>query len=213
MRIKTTEGKRVLNMFALAVEKYDYFLLILPKNKALMQIENLPNHYVYKPETIEFITVVAEVCLFLENTGEMEKDEFIDKAIKILPLLYLKCNLLPTTDYEGDGYVEQFVGEDDYDFVCERIKNLLGEEDAFLEVFHPDIQFSDTPIAAFISENLADIYQELKDLAANYQIGETSIMNDAIINCMESFKEHWGQKTLNALRALHHVKYQSGSIE
>ncbi len=178
-----------------------------------MDIDNLPNHYVYKPETIEFITVVAETCLFLENAGQMETDEFIDKTIKILPLLYLKCTMLPSTEYEGDGYVEQFVTEEDYNFVCEQIKNLLGEDDAFLEVFHPDIQYSDTPIAAFVSENLADVYQELKDLAANYQIGETPIMNDAILSCTENFKEHWGQKVLNALRALHHIKYKTGSID
>ena len=178
-----------------------------------MHIENLPNHYVYKTETIEFITVVAETCLFLERSAEMEKDEFVDKTLKILPLLYLKASLQPTTEYEGDGYVEQFVTEEDYNFVTEQIKNLLGEEDAFLEVFHPDIQYSDTPIAAFISENLADVYQECKDLAANYQIGETPIMNDAVLSCIENFKEHWGQKTLNALRALHHIKYQSGLIE
>ncbi len=67
--------------------------------------------------------------------------------------------------------------------------------------------FSDTPIAAFISENLADIYQELKDFAANYQIGEDEIMETSLQTCIEAFAEHWGQKLLNALRALHSLQY------
>ena len=67
--------------------------------------------------------------------------------------------------------------------------------------------YSDTPIAAFISENLADIYQELKDFIENFQIGEAEIMISALIACVEAFAEHWGQKLLNALRALHNLRF------
>ncbi|MPN56745.1 hypothetical protein SDC9_204437 [bioreactor metagenome] len=73
------------------------------------------------------------------------------------------------------------------------------------------MSLSVTPIAAFISENLADIYQELKDFAANYQLADTDVMNDALVTCLETFGEHWGQKVLNALRALHNIKYNDGS--
>lgn len=173
-----------------------------------MHIDNLPDHYVFKPEAIEFITVVAETCLFLEHVAQFEAEEFVDKTLKILPLLYLKASLLPPAERELDGYVEQFVTEDDYNFVCEQIKNVLGESDAFLDVYHPDMQYSETPIICFVSECLADVYQEIKDLAANYQVGETPIMNDAIVNCSEAFREHWGQKVLNVTRALHNVKFK-----
>ena len=77
----------------------------------------------------------------------------------------------------------------------------------FLEVFHPDMPYSDTPIAAFVSENLADIYQELKDFIANFQIGEADIMISALAVCIEAFAEHWGQKLLNVLRALHSIRF------
>ena len=66
-----------------------------------------------------------------------------------------------------------------------------------------DMRYSDEPITAFISENIADIYQEIKDLACNYQTREESIMNDALVNCLEAFEQHWGQKLLNVLRPLH----------
>jgi len=66
---------------------------------------------------------------------------------------------------------------------------------------------SDTPIAAFVSENLADVYQELKDFAANYQLADVDTMNDALVTCLEAFGQHWGQKLLNALRALHALRF------
>lgn len=169
--------------------------------------EELPDHVVYSPPVIDFVTVVAETCLFLENASEGGRDEFIDKSVKILPLLYLKTSLLKVPEpVFGDG-AERFVTEEDYLFVKEQMEQLLGVDDTYLEVFHPDMALSDTPIAAFISENMADIYQELKDFAANYQTADTDVMNDALVVCLEAFAEHWGQKLLNALRALHALRY------
>lgn len=169
--------------------------------------EELPDHVVYSPPVIDFVTVVAETCLFLENASEGGRDEFIDKSVKILPLLYLKTSLLKVPEpVFGDG-AERFVTEEDYLFVKEQMEQLLGADDTYLEVFHPDMALSDTPIAAFVSENMADIYQELKDFAANYQTADTDVMNDALVVCLEAFAEHWGQKLLNALRALHALRY------
>jgi len=163
--------------------------------------------FVYSKNVLEFVTVAAETCLFLEHAAELEKTEFIPKATKILPLLYLKTALVDISSLESDGYTEHFVTEEDYLFVKEQIEGLLGPDDSFLEVFHPDMPYSDTPIAVFVSENLADIYQELKDFAANFQVGEVEIMETALQLCIEAFGEHWGQKLLNSLRALHALQY------
>jgi len=35
-------------------------------------------------------------------------------------------------------------------------------------------------------------------------------MNDALVACLEAFGEHWGQKLLNALRALHALRFSDG---
>jgi len=168
---------------------------------------NLPNHIVYSPNTIEFVTVTAQTCLFLENISEESREDFILKAVKLLPLLYLKASMIEIPDPVFDDVPERFVSVEDYNFVKEQLEGLLGPDDSYLEVFHPDMALSDTPIAAFISENLADIYQELKDFAASYQTVETDIMNDALVVCLQAFGEHWGQKLLNALRALHALRF------
>ena len=60
---------------------------------------------------------------------------------------------------------------------------------------------------AYISEGLADIYQELKDLAAAFQTGEEAIMHDAVVACREAFAAHWGQKLLAVMRALHSLSH------
>ena len=40
----------------------------------------------------------------------------------------------------------------------------MAEEDIYLEVFLEDMKYSDTPISASVSENLADLYQEFFNL-------------------------------------------------
>ncbi|HHT22762.1 MAG TPA: DUF5063 domain-containing protein [Bacteroidales bacterium] len=165
------------------------------------------NKLVYSQKVIEFATVAVETCLFLEKTTENTKEDFISKAIKILPLLYLKTDLLDLDKTDDYFDIERFVTENDYLYVKNQVESLLGPDDSFLEVFHPDMPYSDTPIAAFISENLADIYQELKDFAANFQLGQEEIMTAAVYHSAESFSEHWGQKLLNALRALHALRH------
>lgn len=175
--------------------------------------DQLPDHYVYSQEVIEFVTVVAETCLFLERAGQSTKTEFVDKATKILPLLYLKAILLEQPQHLLDGFTEQFVSEEDYNYVNSQIQNVLGADDTYLDTFHAEMQYSEIPVAATISENLTDIYQEIKNLAGNYQTGETEVMNDALADCMEAFWEHWGQKTLSALQALHALKRNRNTEE
>ena len=143
----------------------------------------------------------------MEHTAEFPKVDFIRKSVKLLPLLYLKATLIDAPEPVFDDIPETFVTEEDYLFVKEQLEQIMGADDSYLEVFHPDMSISDTPIAAFVSENLADIYQELKDFAANYQLGDVDIMNDALLSCLRTFAEHWGQKLLNALRALHAIRF------
>ena len=101
------------------------------------------------------------------------------------------------------SYPERFVTEQEYEDLRQFIAQKLGSDDAYLEVFVEEMRYSDEPITAFISENIADIYQEIKDLACNYQTRDEAVMNDALVNCLEAFEQHWGQKLLNVLRPLH----------
>ena len=160
-------------------------------------------HYVYQEAAIEFVTVAVQLCLYLEQSAEQEKDEFIEKMLCMLPLLYLKAKLLPKSVEEMDGYPERFVSETEYEDMRQMLASKLGSDDAYLEVFVEDMRYSDEPITAFVSENIADIYQEIKDLACNYQTRDEAVMNDALVSCMDGFEHHWGQKLLNVLRALH----------
>lgn len=50
---------------------------------------------IFEKNVIEFVTVAAEFCAFLERAEHMKRKAFVDTSLKILPLLYLKASLLP----------------------------------------------------------------------------------------------------------------------
>lgn len=105
----------------------------------------------------------------------------------------------------SDDEPQRFVTEEDYNYVLVGIREALGTDDAYLDVFVDQGVYTDEVQTAYISETLADIYQELKDLAAAFQSGEEPLMHDAVVACREAFDMHWGQKLLAAMRALHAI--------
>ena len=162
---------------------------------------------VYAKQTIEFVTVAAEYCAFIEKCQTMEKAEFIDKSIKLLPLLYLKALLLPQTDFSFEEDLEKFVNETTYEYVRSGIASIMGAQDDYLEVFIDDMQYSESAISAHISEDLTDIYQDIKDFISIFALGYEATMNDALALVSSNFKEYWGQKTVNVLRPLHSISF------
>ena len=168
---------------------------------------------IFDRNVIEFVTVAAEFCGFLERAEGMKRDKFVDTSLKILPLLYLKASLLPECEMMSDEYPENYVTEETYEILRMNIASVLTEKDDYLEVFLPDMAYSDTPIKKCISEDLADIYQDIKDFIFIFQLGLNETMNDSLVICKENFGNIWGQKLVNTLRALHDVKYKTSPFE
>jgi hypothetical protein len=162
-------------------------------------------HQVYDKNTIEFVTVANEFCILLESSSKISKMDFIDRSQKLLPLLYLKASLLPKVENEFEGEIEKFVGEGDWEYIRTAVIEKMGVNDEYLEVFDDDMRDSDEPIVASISENFADIYQDLKDFLTSYRIASVDIMNDALWDLNNNFYQHWGQSIVNSLRAIHYL--------
>ena len=162
---------------------------------------------IFDKNVIEFVTVAAEFCAFLERAARMKRSTFVDTSLKILPLLYLKASMLPKCETIGDEAPETYVTEEIYEILRINLSGLMGDKDDYLDVFVQDMVYSDQPIKKSISEDLADIYQDIKDFIFVFQLGLNETMNDSLAICQENFGTLWGQKLVNTLRALHDVKY------
>lgn len=164
---------------------------------------------IFDKNVAEFVTVAAEYCLFMENVGDKKRDQFIDTLLKVLPLLYVKAALLPEVMPMSYEDLETCVTEEDYAVISQRISKLMADMDDYLDVFVEDMKYSDAPVRKCISEDLTDIYQDLKNFIFSFKTGINDTMNDALALCQEHFKEYWGQVLVNTMRPLHQIKYNS----
>lgn len=163
---------------------------------------------IFDRNVVEFVTVAAEYCAFLERSAGADRPSFTSTALKLLPLLYLKATLLPPlVRADEDAYLEHYVGEDDYESLRASVAAVMGDRDDYLDVFVSDMKYCDTPIRKTISEDLADIWQDVKNFVCLFQSGLHDTMNDALVECAENFEHYWGQTLVNTLRALHEVNY------
>lgn len=159
--------------------------------------------------TILFIGLANEYCQTLENATSLEKEELIDKMLKLLPRLYIAISDFSPEETDGSVYIDAFLDEIYYDSIRRNLEMTIGEEDTFLEVFEEDMKFSDTPIAVSASEYLADIFQYLFDFIHAVKEASEDQINNCMYLCKENFEAYWGQTLCNVLRALHRIKYNS----
>ena len=158
------------------------------KHKKMNEKEDI----VFSRNTVEFVTVAAEFCAYIERANEYSRKEFVGTMLKLLPLLYLKAQMLSSDERLNDEDLQDFVTEDSYEVLRITIAEILADRDTYLDVFVDDMKYSDTPVTKNISEDIADIYQDIKNFVCLFQIGINETMHDAIVECNNNFANYWG---------------------
>lgn len=159
------------------------------------------------PNELAFIALANEYCQAVENALEYESREgFVSNMLKLLPRLYITMSDLEQDPF-SDAYIEPALDEDVYDLVRGRVSAIMADEDIYLEVFVEDMKYSDTPISASVSENLADLYQEFFNLIHSIQDALTETQHEMLCQCKINAENYWSQTLCNVLRALNTVYY------
>jgi hypothetical protein len=177
-----------------------------------MSVEGL-NSLVYSKNVIELITVANEFCSFLERADEMDSADFRNRLQKMLPLLYLKASLLPNFEFEAEDELEKYVTEVDYNLIQQKILAHTGAGDDYQEIFIQGMQFSESALTSSIAENVADIYQDVKDLVMSFRTMDEEVMEQALGESQTNFAHIWGQKLVNCLRAVHNLIYAENNTD
>lgn len=157
---------------------------------------------VYSKPVLEFTTVANEVSKFLEAPSSTDVRVLLGTLQKVLPFLYMKATLLPNTKLLFDDGNEKFVTEEEWNAIRDRFQNIIGRNDNYPDIVAEEDQTDEMRIAS-ISENLADIYQDIKDYCTLFQVGAAEIMNDALWEVKHNFEQYWGTKLLSTLTAIH----------
>lgn len=155
------------------------------------------------------ITLARDYCVEMENSHTRSRHEFVNIMAASLPLIYAEFLSLKEDELDdgsGMGFQMQYLAEEAYDEVRIGVARILGEDDIYLETVSEEMKYSDTPIAASISENLTDIYQALFNCITAIRESEGLQASEALFYCKEAFDEYWSQTLCNVLRAINPLR-------
>lgn len=170
---------------------------------------NAVHNYVYSNEMLEFVREANSCCTFLEQVKGNEGRSFITASIGHLSGVYSTFIKLGDTEPVFDSAAEPTVSEQEWSALFQKIGSILGAHNDILRIAREEEFDRSEVVSHTISEDLADLYQELRDFTSIYSRGMEELMNDAAWELKERFTEHWGAKLLRALQALHEL-YVSG---
>lgn len=158
--------------------------------------------------TLAFIALCNEYCVAMEQARESEREDFVRSMLRLLPRIYISATDLKTDSGQSEeAYLESALEEDYYESVRCSVENMLGPDDVYLEVFEDDMKYSDTPIAASVSEGLADIFQVLYNFVVMVKESPEELVEMAVVAVKDEFQCYWGQRLCNVMRALHSINY------
>ena len=171
------------------------------------------SEYLFSVEVIDFVKTANEFCELAENPFPLKRSELLKRLQNLLPLLYSQCLKLRQVESVYEEANEKFVTEEVYDMVQKGFAAKLAYLDDYLEIVEPDFSEADGPVSSKLSENFADIFQDLKNFLSLFRVGNNEIMNDALWETKMNFGAYWGQKLVNALRVIHKILNSGESID
>lgn len=163
-----------------------------------------------------FASLAEEYCLWINRCDEQSCSEILTEAHGLLARLYALGLALPSTDVlfdddPDDAGIAEWEpaastrgpdrGEDVRQVrILRSLAGKLGRWDLYREVFDPYEPPSEPEVMSSLSDDLGDIYHDLRSGLLRWKRGETG---DALWEWRFGIENHWGKHATDALRALH----------
>ena len=133
---------------------------------------------------VGFLELVREFCAFIETAAQVDARERILRArVQVAELVHAACRL-PSGDADGPD-------------VDQEVSTPTDWPDVYHEVFDPYVD--EPPVCGSLSDDLLDIYRDLKRGLVAYDAGQVGA---AVWEWRFHFDHHWGDHAVDALRYL-----------
>lgn len=152
-----------------------------------------------------FAKSAQEFCSLLEKSASVSDREFVQQAAYLLATLYAAGLSLPTLDNEPE---EQQASIEDTSFehtseIERQTGQKLGKHNLYWEFYDPYDQSN--PLTTTLSDDLSDIYGDIKRGLIAYQKGTARSVSAAVWEWKFHFIIHWSDHAVDALRAIHRI--------
>lgn len=148
------------------------------------------------PSVDEFVAAAREYCSFAEDSMPVSASDISKIRELLLRLIYH----VPAVEAAPHGAERE--GDRPGDSAYAIVANRFGSFpfNLYRVVFDPhEIDTTDEPVMAMLSDDLADIY---RDLAEGLSNAEKGYLDDACSDWTLGYRSHWARHAANALMAI-----------
>jgi len=161
--------------------------------------DNNPVDYeiIESKQIFEILTIAKEYIEFISKIDKTDAIIIINYLHKLLPLLYLKCSLIPDVKVEDNSSDERYVVEEEYEILYQKIK------EKFLVLKHNSFDINN------VAETLTDLYQDLKDFTLLYTTNKYNSQVCSIYNIKQWFIHRFGLNIIELIKNFHKYIYKN----
>ena len=143
-----------------------------------------------------------EFCALIEARDAQPAAQWLAAAHALLPRLYAAALALPEVEPDTDGVDEREIGYEEWLTIYQDLTVRLGRWNYYWDVYDPYDEGDREPVCASLSDDLADIYCDLKNGLLMEAVSGGERPNDVLWSWRFSFTSHWAAHATGALRAL-----------
>ena len=147
-----------------------------------------------------FVAEARRYCALIENEDGSGPSAFEKECLTVLLRLYQQMLLLPSADPNHPELHER-ISHDEWQTVRTRTAQRI-EHDVYWEVYEPFADEKPDPIQGSISDDLADIWHDIKMGLSIFDSQKPNCVKNAVWHWRFSFGSHWGYHVAGAIRAL-----------
>jgi hypothetical protein len=148
-----------------------------------------------------FAAEARRYCSLVEGNDPCNSWMFAQACLMQVLRLYDRALLLPEIESETADLLNG-INHETWQAVRREVGRKLAR-DYYWEIFEPLEQAKPEPVLGSLSDDLADIWRDLKTGVAEMDGGRATAINDATWHWRFSFETHWGHHATGAIAALH----------
>ena len=151
----------------------------------------------------EFSSTVREYCRFIEEDEATRSREYVLRCLQLLLTLHLQALKLPEL---GTGTSASRIEMEKWKGIKDRIASKL-DRDSYAMIFEP-FDESPEPILGSLSDDLGDIWKDLKEGLLQFDVGTKLGIENASWIWRFGLEYHWGTRhSAHAIGALHDLLF------
>ena len=162
----------------------------------------MTKEFIIRREVKEYIDSAIVYCDFIESTETINSVEFLTKIRLLLLTLYQQGFMFPLYNGNSQPDTEDLLGES-YFIVLKKIAQKIGNTNFYTHMYDPTNSKDDKPVVGALSDDLGDIYRDLKGAILQLDLDSETARARALWDLHFLFRNHYAEHIINALYAIH----------